>query len=301
MTEQALISVVIPTYNRAARTLAAVKSVLSQTYKNIEIVVVDDASADNTLEVLKQVEDPRLRVIALGQNRGGGVARNTGIDNAKGEFVAFLDSDDEWSKSKLEIQLSALLTSSDDRTISFTNLIIDDGRTQTLLNNMPLQPDQKIGDYIFLNWSQAHVQTSSWLMPTGIARAVRFRDDLRIHQDWDFLIRAQRRGYRFLHVPQHLTIWRVDDRPDRVSLSPERLDRSLAWLDTVRGDIGNNAYRAFLARQAPAFARLGAYRSIKWITIAAISGAVSPRTALRLFNQVRGAIAKASTKPVISK
>ena len=101
------VSVIIPTHNRAKLLSRAVKSVLLQTYKDIEVIVVDDASDDATLEVVEEMisEDKRIRCIQLKTSLGGGGARNIGIKNALGNYISFLDDDDEWLPQKLERQL----------------------------------------------------------------------------------------------------------------------------------------------------------------------------------------------------
>src|SRR5512138_1185650 len=93
-----LVSVVIPTYNRAPLLERAIHSVLSQTYTNLEVIVIDDASTDDTQDRIKnlQLADIRIQYIRHDRNRGSQAARNTGIHAAKGKYVAFLDSDDEW-------------------------------------------------------------------------------------------------------------------------------------------------------------------------------------------------------------
>ena len=104
------VSVIIPTYNRADTLGTAVESVLDQTMADLELVVVDDASTDHTDEVVEGYaeSDDRVRRVAHEQNRGGSAARNTGIDAATGEYVAFLDSDDVWHPEKLEQQLARI-------------------------------------------------------------------------------------------------------------------------------------------------------------------------------------------------
>ena len=95
------VSVVLPTWNRAHMIERAVASVLAQTFSDFELVVVDDASTDSTRAVVAAIADPRLRVHTLPENRGPAAARNAGIDLARGNFVAFHDSDDEWFPHKL--------------------------------------------------------------------------------------------------------------------------------------------------------------------------------------------------------
>jgi len=99
------VSVIIPTYNRARLIKRAIQSVLNQTYQDFEIIVVDDGSTDNTEEVVKSFNDPRIRYIRHEKNKGTAAARNTGIKAARGKFIAFQDSDDEWLPEKLEKQM----------------------------------------------------------------------------------------------------------------------------------------------------------------------------------------------------
>ena len=104
------VSVIIPTYNRAALLKRAIESVLNQSFKDFELIVVDDASPDNTPEVVRSIRDSRIRYIRLKKNSGGPVARNTGIKKARGKFIALLDDDDEWLPHRLELQVKKLET-----------------------------------------------------------------------------------------------------------------------------------------------------------------------------------------------
>jgi len=102
-----LISVIIPTYNRAHLIKRSVESVLNQTYKNIELIIVDDGSTDNTKEVIDSINDKRI-VYVKQENQGASAARNKGIDLANGKYIAFQDSDDVWHLDKLEKQVHIL-------------------------------------------------------------------------------------------------------------------------------------------------------------------------------------------------
>lgn len=104
------VSVIIPTYNRGHVLGRAMRSVLAQTYEDLELIVVDDASTDNTQELVAGIRDPRIKYIRHDQNRGGAAARNTGINASEGEYIAFNDSDDEWLVEKLEKQVALLET-----------------------------------------------------------------------------------------------------------------------------------------------------------------------------------------------
>ena len=104
MQNKPLVSVIIPTYNRGRLILDSVNSVLNQTYKNIELIVVDDCSTDDTKEVIESIKDSRIKYIKLEKNSGACIARNRGIEKSTGEFIAFNDSDDLWITTKLEKQ-----------------------------------------------------------------------------------------------------------------------------------------------------------------------------------------------------
>lgn len=108
------VSVVIPTYNRPHLLERAIKSVLQQTYDDYECIVVDDGSTEDIEASVEKFADSRLTYVAHEQNRGGNVARNTGIDAAAGEYVAFLDSDDVWHPEKLAQQVTCLESRSSD-------------------------------------------------------------------------------------------------------------------------------------------------------------------------------------------
>lgn len=108
------VSVIVPTYNRAHSLPRTVESVLSQTLEDFELIIVDDASADNTAEVVASYDDDRIRFFEHEENQGASAARNTGIEHAEGEYMAFLDSDDVWLPTKLEKQVLTLEMRSDD-------------------------------------------------------------------------------------------------------------------------------------------------------------------------------------------
>ena len=116
-----MVSVVIPTYNREKTITKAVQSVLDQTYTDLEVIIVDDGSKDQTKSVIDNIKDERVKYF-FQKNSGACIARNAGIQYAKGDYIAFHDSDDIWRKDKLEKQMQALLSSGAD--IVFCKLVI---------------------------------------------------------------------------------------------------------------------------------------------------------------------------------
>lgn len=113
-----LVSIITPVYNAERFLSETIKSVKNQTYENWELLLVDDCSKDNSVSIIKEFQknDHRIKYIKLEKNSGASVTRNTGIKNAKGRFIAFVDSDDIWESNKLEIQIKYML----DKKLGFT-------------------------------------------------------------------------------------------------------------------------------------------------------------------------------------
>jgi len=137
------ISVIIPTYNRAKIVGNSIKSVLNQTFKNLEVLVVDDGSTDNTKEIIDKIKDDRVRYIKLINNSGAANARNIGIKNAIGQFISFQDSDDIFYPYKLERQLKNIINQKSNLDFckirvflnsTFTYLRPDENQEKSLLN-----------------------------------------------------------------------------------------------------------------------------------------------------------------------
>ncbi|MBC6316182.1 glycosyltransferase family 2 protein [Listeria grandensis] len=104
--KEALVSVIIPTYNSEATVLTSIHSVLNQTYQHLEIILVDDCSNDGTVALVKNLKNTRIRVYELSKNSGAATARNKGLEEVRGRFIAFLDSDDVWHPKKLALQMA---------------------------------------------------------------------------------------------------------------------------------------------------------------------------------------------------
>lgn len=106
-----LVSIITPSYNSEKYLSQTIDSVLSQTYTNWEHIIIDDKSNDNSIKIIKEYKkkESRIKLIKLRKNQGSGIARNKGIKQAKGKFIAFLDSDDIWDKNKLSLQIEFML------------------------------------------------------------------------------------------------------------------------------------------------------------------------------------------------
>jgi len=109
MNDEELVSIIMPCYNSAKYIADSISSVMNQTYRNFELIIIDDLSSDNSIEIINSFDDARIKLIQLAENGGAGVSRNKGIETAKGRFIAFLDSDDLWRPNKLEVQINFML------------------------------------------------------------------------------------------------------------------------------------------------------------------------------------------------
>ena len=241
-----LISVIIPTYNRADVVQRAIASVRQQSYPNWQIIVVDDASADDT-EALVKLNCDRLQYIRHQTNLGGSAARNTGIEQAQGEYVAFLDSDDVWLPNKLELQLQALNPTDSEHLVCY-------GQFQKSLqvfyqrSVLPAKGKGKgsVAEYLWL--AQGEMLTSTLLISCSLAKATLFNSELVKHQDLDFVIRLEQQGAKFIFVPQVLSIWHNEPRGDRISRRVN-YQASLDWIKGYQEELGDRAYLGFLLKE----------------------------------------------------
>lgn len=245
-----LVSVVIPSFNRADILPTAVTSALDQVgVPHLEIIVVDDFSSDATAKLVKQLSDrnPCVRYVRHEENLGGAAARNSGIDAARGTYLAFLDSDDTWLPTKLAVQLKAVQEAPHpDNTVCHTQVCAIRSRGQEILPQHPKAPHESIAEYLFV--SGGHIQTSSIFLPTALAARTRFDPSLRKHQDYDFCLRLEEQGACFLLVDQPLVKWHHGSRPDRITTT-YGLPASEHFLQTRSTNLGARACDAFWAVQ----------------------------------------------------
>lgn len=179
------VSVIIPTYNRADLVGRAIQSVLDQTYKDFELIVVDDASEDNTKEVVNDFDDSRIKFIRHKKNRGGSAARNTGAENANGEYLAFLDSDDIWYAGFIEKQFLTIENSSSKKGMVMCGMIkYGRGKKKQSIPSM-LNFDQLLTFQANLNG------TSSFFVRQNVFKSIGgYEKKLKSFQDFDFLLRT---------------------------------------------------------------------------------------------------------------
>lgn len=188
-----MISVIIPTYNREKTIKRAIESVLQQTYKDIEVIVVDDGSVDNTKEVVKSIDDERVKYYYQ-DNQGACAARNKGVDLASGDYIAFQDSDDYWNPQKLEIQLKALQENKVDVVISYFSRHNSDGSVVVL-------PELKTGKISKRDIEvEPRVSTQTLFATKEVFNEIKFDPNVPRFQDYEWSLRAAKK-FRF-YLPE---------------------------------------------------------------------------------------------------
>ncbi len=251
--DRPLVSAVIPTRDRPQLLACAVRSALRQTWPNLEVLVVVDGPDPATEAQLETITDPRLRVLFLAEQRGGSDARNAGVRAALGEWIAFLDDDDEWLPRKIECQMRTARAMPDWFPVVSCRLIAQSPTTSRVLPLVPYQSPQPVADFLFCRTGLSDpggvIQSSTLLAPRELLLAVPFESGLPMHQDWDWLIRAASyKGVGLNMVHQPLSIWRVDDPRATLGRRPD-WQFSLSWIRRSRTLISPRAFSWFVAIQ----------------------------------------------------
>ena len=154
------LSVIIPTYNRAEFLRTAIESALNQTFNDIEIIVSDDKSTDYTREVVESFEDERIKYVRNEGNKGPSATRNTAILASEGEYIAFLDDDDEWLPDKLQRQVEVLDKSQPNICGVYSNRLFIDKKSSKVLSDNP-GTDQLKGNLLYQLMIKSPIHTST--------------------------------------------------------------------------------------------------------------------------------------------
>jgi glycosyltransferase involved in cell wall biosynthesis len=242
------VSVVIPTRNRPELVVRAVRSALAQTVHDIEIVVVVDGPDPATVEALDGLGDARVRAVELPASGGAPNARNRGVDNARADWVAFLDDDDEWLPEKLATQLARARESGVALPIVGSRLYMRTPRAELIMPRRIPAPDEPISEYLAVRHGLFHgdgfIQTSTIMAPTALLRKVPFADGLRRLQELDWTLRSlQEEGVDLIYAEEPLVIWYADENRPRISFDAP-WKQSLQWLQETRPRVTPRAYAA---------------------------------------------------------
>jgi glycosyltransferase involved in cell wall biosynthesis len=226
--------VVVPTYNAAGTLLDTIGSVLRQTFRDFELIVIDDGSTDDTRRVAQAVRDPRVAVFTY-PNGGLAAARNRGIDRSRGQFVSFIDADDLWTPDKLARQLEALRRHPEAAlAYSWTAFIDRQGRFL-----FAKEPSRCEGDVHAELLRSCFVASGSNIMVRRSCIDVvgGFDTALAAAQDWDFCLRVATRS-RFVVVPRYQILYRVWE--GAMSANAERCEQAcLAICERAYSTVGD--------------------------------------------------------------
>jgi len=271
-----LLSIVIPAYNVAPYVRAAIDSALAQSYRNIEVIVVNDGSTDDTPKILAcavtETGDPRLRIV-MRRNGGLSATRNTGIETSSGQFIGFLDADDIWLPEKAQKQMTLMLNDpSIGISFSASEYLREDGtRTASVLSVDRLRPS--LHDMIRRN----HVGNGS----TAIIRracfefAGTFREELRSCEDYEMWCRIlQLTEFRAVGLIEPLTLYRLREGSLTSNIKGflQSADLAISLMRETMGNVPSSVMRAGHAGHY----RIAAYRAVR---------AGNPAIAWRLLRQ----------------
>lgn len=233
------VSVIIPTHNRAGLLPRAVESVLAQTHDDYELIIVDDCSSDDTQRVIAEFADSRIRHFRHEVNRGVSAARNTGIANARGEYIAFLDDDDEWLPTRLAKQ-SAIMDTAPSRVgfvYGWMDVVYPDS------GGIPVPFDRLNAEG---NIFSHMIRLRGCLHSTFLARTSSVRDvggfdeNMVAREDSEFLCRLSQK-WEAMVLPEVVSVYRRDhghtqltrmDRQRRAAINIEFLNRHIALYES---------------------------------------------------------------------
>ncbi|SEM29552.1 Glycosyltransferase involved in cell wall bisynthesis [Syntrophus gentianae] len=217
ISEAGLVSIIIPVFNRAKFLQKTVNSVLSQTYPNIEVILVDDCSTDDSFNVMKELQDhdSRIECFRHEKNAGAQSARNTGIRNARGKWIAFQDSDDKWMPDKIEKQLAVLSAHGfDPWIVVHTNCLrYEEDTGNKEIWKLPVVEGENVYPALLKNPGPTF---SSLLTSKSALEKMGFLDEKTpSYQEWETSL-GLARYCRFIHIKEPLFIYTLHNQ-DRIS------------------------------------------------------------------------------------
>ena len=275
-------SVVIPVYNRVGPLGHALRSVLAQSEQDFEIVVVDDGSTDYPARAVEELADPRILFLRQ-ENCGGGAARNTGIDKARGRYIAFLDSDDTFLPHHLSA-MRKLLQGASGRA-GYARIRVDRGHGRSFLKPpRAIREGEDMASYLLCE--RGFIPTSPLVVERAAAQAIRFHENLPAAEDTDFAIRLALAGQRFVMAEEPGVHW--NDRADPNRLSAGRKGASMRpWIEELRPRIPAKAYFGCLGwAYAKHVAMTDRFAALRLYLAALVRGCYRPSLAGIVFLQI---------------
>jgi teichuronic acid biosynthesis glycosyltransferase TuaG len=209
---QPTFSIILPTYNAEETIFETLTSVVNQTLKNIEILIYDDASADNTKNIIDSIKDNRIKVIYSDKNVGVGLSRDTLLKQSVGRYIAFIDSDDTWHPSKLQLQLETMV--SNNANLCTCNYVIEkEGHTR-------LKPIKVPNGITFHKMHQRNWIPMSTAVIESTMVNVKSMPDMRIRQDYAYWMELFANNTNLSHTNVNQELCKYRRRKKRLSQSP---------------------------------------------------------------------------------
>ena len=291
--EQALVSpavsVVIPVFNRAQLVHRAIQSVLDQTFRDFELIIVDDGSSDDLAKSLSSIKDPRIQFVVHDTNKGAAAARNTGVGEARGQYVAFLDSDDCWLPQKLEYQLQFMRSHQGEARLSCT--------AYEVVSDYHPQGEVRLSQPVL---TEADMQLGCRVSPgsTMMAERLLFRDvgqmneNLSRLEDWDWLLRCMKHSkLMVLNEPLSFIDYRAVEKIDYegVRSSVDLMRHAHFTSSGLLPSIARLKFLATLENELAASAyRNKRYRLALWHLLRSFS--CFPMRSINYFKRIAGAV-----------
>jgi glycosyltransferase involved in cell wall biosynthesis len=249
----ALVSIVIPTLRRPQLLLRALESAFRQTYHPIEVIVAVDPHDKETLDALHIVEDPRLRVVVTATSVSAAGARNEAASYARGEWIAFLDDDDEWLPCKLEKQMT-LAAGREAVLVTCLSKVVTEIST-AILPEIVYVNSAPVDEYLFDRRSPfgglSLLQTSSFLLSRALFEKITFNANSE-HDDWEFVIRLSKQLGASIETVSEVLV--TLNHPGGGTGGDGTWRARLTWIDRMRPLITRRAYSAFCLGPAAALA-----------------------------------------------
>ena len=259
------VSVIIPTYNRRHLIQPAIKSVLNQTFIDYELIIIDDASIDGTVDFISNNYGsiPFLQLIYLEQNRGAAGARNVGIQSARGDFIAFLDSDDLWEPNYLEKMISAL-ESDRDSVLAFSKGIETDLALRTThCNFSPWQGYPIVTHRILLTLDIILTMSAVMIRRSALLQVGLLNENLKICHDKDLYLRLLSLG-KFIHVPEIL-VKKIAHDENLVKQLILLVEEDRKVIDIFFSDPINDCYKSYEA-EARSYVLIRKAKLVRWLS-----------------------------------
>ncbi|MFX1276298.1 MAG: glycosyltransferase family 2 protein [Promethearchaeota archaeon] len=264
-----LVSVILPSYNHADYISETIESVLNQTFKDLELIIIDDCSPDNSREIIENYgkKDDRVRILFHDVNKGIALTQNEAIERAKGKYIAFLNSDDVWEKTKLEKQVKIL--EKDENLIVWTDVFLIDNKskvygkrwTKSIINI------KTNGDLLEKLLQDPYLLFSSLILKKENLGNLRFNSKFRYISDYEFEVSLAEK-YKFHIIKDPLTKYRMHNKNalkiDNIRLLRENLLMRIYFLDKYGNQVPKKLKWYLIFRVIKAYLILGMNKNARY-------------------------------------